>query len=251
MWCRKLSPWGHWAMWLKHHAGSELLPAVEAVLQGRQFVSSGLSGRYFTPASDSKTLDRPNEPLPPLASERTEITRSHGVEFYSDDAAFVAGFTRFIEAALESGNAVIVVATDSHRKSLLQRLREHGVDIVAAVEQGRYVSVDVVETLSTFMVNDQPDPVRFLKAAGNLIATAAKASSGERPRVAVCGECAPTLWEQGKADAAIEVEHLWDEIAKSCNVDILCGYVLSSFQREQESHIYERICAEHSAVSSL
>ncbi len=196
------------------------------------------------------TLDRPNEPLPPLALERTEITRSHEVEFYSDDAAFVAGFTRFIEAALESGSAVIVIATESHRKSLLQRLREHGVDIVAAVEQGRYVSVDVVETLSTFMVNDQPDPVRCLKAAGNLIATAAKASSGERPRVAACGECAPTLWEQGKADAAIEVEHLWDEIAKSYNVDVLCGYVLSSFQREQESHIYERICAEHSAVSS-
>jgi DNA-binding NarL/FixJ family response regulator len=43
---------------VKAHAGSELLPAVEAVLQGRQFVSSGLSGHYFTPASDSKTLDR-------------------------------------------------------------------------------------------------------------------------------------------------------------------------------------------------
>ena len=50
---------------------------------------------------------------------------------------------------------------------------------------------------------------------------------------------------------AVEVEHLWDEIAKSCNVEILCGYVLSSFQREQESHIYERICAKHSAVSSV
>src|SRR5271154_67508 len=46
---------------VKAHAGSELLPAVEAVLQGRQFVSSGLSGHYFTPASDSKIPDRPNE----------------------------------------------------------------------------------------------------------------------------------------------------------------------------------------------
>ena len=32
---------------------------------------------------------------------------------------------------------------------LLPRLREHGVDIVAAVEQGRYVSLDVGDTLST------------------------------------------------------------------------------------------------------
>ena len=51
-----------------------------------------------------------------------------------------------------------------------------------------------------------------------------------------------------EADAAVQLEHLWDEIAWSCNMDILCGYVLNSFQREQESHIYERICAEHSAV---
>ena len=122
--------------------------------------------------------------------------------------------------------------------------------ILSPVEQGRYVSVDVAETLATFMVDDRPDTARFLKAANNLI-SAAKASSGEHARVAACGECAPILWEQGKADAAVEVEQLWDEIAKSSNVDILCGYVLSSFQREQESHIYERICAEHSAVSSL
>ena len=54
-----------------------------------------------------------------------------------------------------------MVATESHRKSLLQRLQEHGVDTIAAIEQGRYLSLDVAETLSTFMVNDLPDPVRF------------------------------------------------------------------------------------------
>jgi hypothetical protein len=57
------------------------------------------------------------------------------------------------------------------------------------------------------------------------------------------------LWAQGKGNAAIQVEHLWDAMAKACNVDTLCGYVLSGFQREQEGYIHERICAEHSAVS--
>jgi hypothetical protein len=45
-------------------------------------------------------------PPPPLALGRMEITSSHEVEFYPDDATFVGGVTRFIEAALESGNAV-------------------------------------------------------------------------------------------------------------------------------------------------
>ena len=61
----------------------------------------------------------------------------------------------------------------------------------------------------------------------------------------------PTGAELKQADAAIQLEHLWDEIAKTCDVDILCGYVLNSCQRERESHIYERICAEHSGVCFL
>ena len=231
---------------VKAHAGSELLPAVEEVLQGRQFVGSGLSGDCFTPASNLKRLGGTVESFARPAQVRSDSTRRHEVEFYSDDAAFVVGFTLFIEAALKSGSAVIVMATESHRQNLVERLREDGLDMDAAVEQGRCIFVDVADAVSTFMLQD--DRASYLKAAGHLIATAAKAAGGERPRVAACGECAPKLWEQGEADAAVELEQLWDEIARSCDVDILCGYVLSSFQREQQGHIYERICAMHSAI---
>jgi hypothetical protein len=88
-----------------------------------------------------------------------------------------------------------------------------------------------------------------LKIAGDLIVTASQAANGNHP-VAACGEGTALLWAEGKADAAIQLEHLWDKIAKTYDMDILCGYVLKSFQRQPESHIYERICAEHSAVSS-
>jgi hypothetical protein len=50
------------------------------------------------------------------------------------------------------------------------------VDIVAAVEQGRYVFVEVTDMVWTFIVNDQPDPARLLRVAG-----AAKALRGDRP----------------------------------------------------------------------
>jgi DNA-binding NarL/FixJ family response regulator len=231
---------------VKAHAGSELLPAVDEVLQGRQFVGSGLSGDCFTPASGPKISNGPDESLPQPAKVRSDSARRHEVEFYSDDKSFVVGFSRFIEAALKSGSAVIVMATDAHRQSLVERLRKDGLDMDAAVEQGRCIFVDVADAVSSFMLKD--DRASYREAACHLIATAAKASGGERPRVAACGECAPKLWEQGEADAAVELEQLWDEIARSCDVDILCGYVLSSFQREQQGHIYEKICAMHSAI---
>jgi hypothetical protein len=55
---------------------------------------------------------------------------------------------------------------------------------------------------------------------------------------------APTLWAGGNADAAIQVEQATEELVNTRNVDILCGYVLNSFQREQH-HIYKRIFAAH------
>jgi hypothetical protein len=220
---------------------------MEAVLQGHQFVSGGLSVHSFPDggAQDSNQLGQ-KQALPSLTPRNRETTRSHAVQFHSDDASLLDCFTRFIETNLKAENAVIVVATESHRTSLLQKLQTHGVDSAAAIEQGRYIPLDVAETLSTFMADGLPDPVRFSKVTGELIEAAAKAGRTEHPRVAACGECAPTLWAQGKADAAIQLEHLWDEIAEKYDVDVLCGYVLKGLQREQESHIYERICAEHS-----
>jgi len=234
---------------VKMQAGIELLPAVEAALRGKQYVSSGLSGHGFTPSPDPKILNLPKEPEQRMAPGRMDSRRNHKVEFYADDATFLVGFTRFIEAALAAGTAVIAVVTESHRESLLERLREHGVDMAAAMEQGRYFSLDVAEALSTFMVNGWPDRDRYLKVAGDLIAAAGKVSSGDASRVALCGECALVLWEQGKCGAAMEIEHLCDEITKSSDTDVLCGYVLSTVQREQGRDIFERICAEHSAVS--
>jgi DNA-binding NarL/FixJ family response regulator len=227
---------------VKAHAGSELLAAVNAVLKGRQFIGSGLSGHDFTAPSNAKTLDRPgrSEAPPSLALEKAAFTRSHEVEFYSDDAALVVGFTRFIEAALEAGSAVIAVATESHRKSLLQRLQEHGVDTIAAIEQGRYVSVDVDDTLSAFMVNDLPDPMRFFGVAGDLFTTAARATVGGR--VAICGECGSILWAQGNADAAIQVEQLGNQLARRYDMDILCGFSLTDFSRKEDKQIFQKIC---------
>jgi hypothetical protein len=98
------------------------------------------------------------------------------------------------------------------------------------------------------MVGDMPDPDRFFEVVGDLIRTAAKAGKSAHPRIAACGECAPMLWAEGKADAAIRVEQLWDQIATTYEVDILCGYALTSFHGEVDEHVFQEICAEHSAV---
>jgi len=216
----------------KTDAHRDLLPAIEAVLQGRQFVSSSIKGY------------KPAHVLAAKAPHR------HEVLFYPDDAVFLDSCTRFIAAALDAGNVAAVVATESHRDSLFQRLKAEGLDVNAEIKHGRYISLDVAKTLSTFMVNDMPDWERFFEVVGGLVSGAAKAGKGEHSRVAMWGECGPLLWAEGKLDAAIRLEQLLNWLATIYEFDVLCAYALSSFHGEEHGHIFRSICTEHSAAYS-
>jgi hypothetical protein len=100
------------------------------------------------------------------------------------------------------------------------------------------------------MLRGAPEPARFLKVLGELISTAATAVEGNQGRVSIFGEMCHLLWAQGKAEAAIQVEKLGNQLAKTYDVDILCGYSLSGVQGGMDKQIFQRICAEHSAVHS-
>ena len=169
---------------VKTHAGIELSAAVEAVRQGKRFISIGLSGHNFASTTDAQApVLCHEEAVSSFAPGQGEIARKHEVQFYSDESAFLVGFTRFIEAALKAENAVIVVATEPHRVSLLQRLHAGGGEVAAGVEQKHYIPLNVADTLSTFMVDGLIDPVRFANVAGDLLAEAAKE---EHHHVALC-----------------------------------------------------------------
>lgn len=232
---------------VKSDAARQLLPAVEAVLQGKKFLSSSLTAQHQAESKQSVVPVRGSvvEPVPP----HREVPASHKVGFYYDDQHLLDDATRFIGSALKNGNAAIVIATGPHRDGLLPRLQAYGLDIRAAIEQGRYIALDAASALLTFMHHEKPDPARFMTIFGQLILTAAKAAKGSHPRVVVFGEGVDLLCAEGNAEAAIQVERLGNQLTRTYNVDILCAYSLD-VERPIDSDIFQRICAEHSAVYS-
>lgn len=238
---------------IKTDAGSELLIAVNAVLRGERFVSSSLAGIDLSNGKDgngkdaqtSAHPDRKNvvAPLPPR-----NLRIRHEVAFYPDDAALVEGFAGLCQAALGVMNAVVLIATVEHRSDILKRLRSNAVDVDGALKNGSLIQLDALDTVSTLMVDDFPDHVRCEKLVGDVVTGAFKAAKGAYPRVAICGECAPALLKEGNAEAAVRLEHFWDEITRRYNADTLCGYLWSVLPEKERSPIFARICAEHSAV---
>jgi len=190
---------------VKSDAGSDLLLAIDAVLQGKSFVSASLAG-YDLAHLDVDRADTAPQRERVMAPIRAQKNHRHEVEFYGDDAEFVDGFARFIETALAAGSAVIVVATDLHHASLRQRLVADGLNVAAEIEQRNYIPLNAADCLSRFVVNDSLDPVLFKKLAGNLITEAAKGAKGKHRRVSGCGEGVHTLLAAGNSQAAIMLE---------------------------------------------
>jgi hypothetical protein len=235
---------------VKSDAASELLPAIDAVLKCKRFVSTSLAADGLNGPPDLQTGARfhRDNVATLIPTQNVGSPCQHEVGFYSDDRHFLDDVTGFIGAALGGGNAAIVAASESHRDSLLPRLYACGLDTSKAIEEGRYIALDAAEALSTFLLNGMPDSVRFMAVFGNLIRKAAKAARSEHPRVVIFGECVHLLWAQGNAEAAIQMEKLGNVLTKTYNVDILCGYSLGRVESGMDNDIFQRICAEHSAV---
>jgi hypothetical protein len=175
---------------------------------------------------------------------------NHEVQFYSDDVVLLDRAVPFVAAALKRGDAAIIIATESHRDSLVQRLKSEGFDVDAAIKAGMYVAVDAAAALVKIIVHDMPKSARLFKLMGGLIEEAMKAGKKTHPRVAVFGEGVSLLWEEGKADAAIRVEQLWNQLAITYEVDTLCSYRIGSTHGEEYDQDFKSICAEHSAIYS-
>jgi len=139
---------------VKSNAGRELLPAIEAILRGEQFVSAGLNHRNAIATAD-RTLHEKVVARSPLQS-----VECHELRLYADDTAFVDGLAQSIEATLEDRNAIVVIVTESHRANLLQKLRADGVEVNSAVEQRSLTFLDVADSFSLVTVDTATDENR-------------------------------------------------------------------------------------------
>src|SRR5262249_6913437 len=125
---------------VKSNAARELFPAMKAVLEGGRFLSACISDRNLLDPQGERNGSNCDETVEPR----------HEVNSYPDKATFVDGFARFVETSLNSGSAIVVLASESHRIGILQRLKSEGVDVVTAIEQRRYLPLDIPDGFHTF-----------------------------------------------------------------------------------------------------
>jgi PAS domain-containing protein len=172
----------------------------------------------------------------------------HDVHFYETDSALGEELARHIGPALERDDTTIVIATKTHCKELRQALRVRGIDVKAALKAERYIERDASKTLALFMVGGVPNKKQFHNTIGGLVGRAIvqKATGKE---LVLFGEMVALLWADGKRDATVRLEELWNELGEQYSFHLLCAYPAKAFDSPEHKHMFFNICGEHTEVN--
>ncbi|HEV2424233.1 MAG TPA: PAS domain S-box protein [Terriglobia bacterium] len=178
----------------------------------------------------------------------SEAPNAHIVHFYDEDANFLDPLSRSLGATLGSGGVVVVIATPQHRAELSRRLVLLGVNHQRAVKQARYLALDAAETLGRFMREGWPDEGLFGEVIGKVLESAVVALPDGDRRVVAFGEMVAVLSRQGRTDAAVRLEQLWNGLRRRYAFSLQCAYPITNFQRPGDQDWFLKVCAEHSGV---
>ncbi|HEX3446245.1 MAG TPA: MEDS domain-containing protein, partial [Chthoniobacterales bacterium] len=169
------------------------------------------------------------------------------MQFYEDDNVFLDGLSQYIGGALGTGGACVVIATSSHLQSLGQRLTSWGIDLSFAEENNRYIPLDARRTLAKFMVDGWPDEKSFVRVIEPVLVQAKLGLKDNGAPVAAFGEMVALLWADAMCEAAIRLEQLWNELARTHDFSLRCAYPMAGFGPDAPE-LFDRVCTEHLAV---
>jgi hypothetical protein len=168
----------------------------------------------------------------------------HAVQFYGSDESLFTTVAGFLAEGLITEQPAIVIATASHRASIVEHLCGRLIDCATAIKEGDLILLDAEETLDLFMVDGVPNADLFEVNLGRVVEQTLNGRT--RTVVRAYGEMVDVLWKNGQADAAIALEILWNKLALKYHFALLCGYAMGSFYKQTKQ--LEDVCAQHSHV---
>jgi len=181
---------------------------------------------------------------PAGAAEHHAPDREHFAQLYIDDEVLIDSVAEYVRQGIEAGASAIAIATEPHRGALESRWAARGFDAGAARRRGELTVLDAAETLATFTVGGAPDRERFFASMERIVAPLARRGG----RILIFGEMVALLWREGRAEAAVQLEQLWNELAQHHMFTLFCAYSLRDCAGEEHIEPFAAICASHTRV---
>lgn len=172
----------------------------------------------------------------------------HSVHIYDEHSALIKRLCGIVSSGLKVGNAVLIVATASHRNELTTELTDAGIDVRRHAREGRFSMYDAHKLLDEFMTHGKLDPELFAMSVGKMLSDARAQARSKDKGLTVFGEMVSVLWEEGKKEAAFELEAMWNETLSDRAFHLHCAYPRWSFLDDHDGKHLAAICQAHTHV---
>jgi hypothetical protein len=166
----------------------------------------------------------------------------HGAEIYSHARELAESVATFLATGFEAGEAGLVVATPEHVDAIAAALAARGWDAQAIDSSAQLLISDAERTLEAILVDGAPSAEAFERVAGGLVDGFAG-----RP-LRIFGEMVDVLSRRGRIDESLVLEALWNDLQRTRDFSLLCGYGLDIFDASVQTGPLPSVCRVHSHV---
>jgi len=154
----------------------------------------------------------------------------HAVRFYESPESICQAAAEFIGEAIAAHQPALIIIRSERRALLLDDLGERGFDVDALLAAGDLLVLDARETLAALMVNGQPSASVLDEHAAVMFE---RLCHGRQDcTIWAYGEMVDLLWESGDPVAAMLMEILWNRLAATWKLCILCGYSVRNVYKD-------------------
>jgi hypothetical protein len=176
------------------------------------------------------------------------IRPQHFVQYGGSDEALLArNVAAYIAEGLRRDQPCIVAATEEHRDAFARELKQDAIDDRAAIHNGSLVFLDAREIAAALLDSGTPSRSRFDEMVGEVVRGAIRA---KRRAVRVYGEIVGIYWSDGRHEAAVQLEHLWNELLRDLDFSLYCGYPIGVFDGAFTSDALDDLMCAHGKVIS-
>lgn len=167
----------------------------------------------------------------------------HAVQFYADADRLASSVADFLGDGLAAGQPTLLLATADHGQRILRELATRRFDVDTLTAEGDLLLLDADVVLGDIIVEDRVDASRFRQLVGSTIRRLS--TRDEESVVRAYGELVDVLWAQGRHHLSIELESLWNDLARQHAFSLLCAY---DAQHVGEDTAHGLVCAQHTHV---
>lgn len=173
----------------------------------------------------------------------TQPNDQHSVDIYGSSDELINNLIIYLIAGAKAGERSIIIARPQHVRMLKQKLERNELCRFFDLHDGSNIIFNAKSVLDDIVTGHKVNEAKFNKIIGGILSDFC--TSGQPVRV--YGELVALLWERGDEAAALEVEELWNKLAKKYCFALYCGYDEHSLKNIQADK--KRITAHHDFIA--